>query len=125
MLQFMQDPNGPRQDWVLWGGIEAMESYGMTISRDIKLTEVAQGLAQELTNILPDNHREFYEGLSPYHLEDDYLFAHAGMRPNIDISQQSKRDLTFTRSPFLDHEALHAHYVVHGHTISNLSLIHI
>jgi len=118
MLEFINDPNGPRQDWVLWGGIEAMESYGMTIERDHKLVEVASELAKGLADALPELHLEFYKNLGLYHIEDGYMFAHAGLRPNVAHDKQTKRDLTYTRSPFLNHEELHPHYVVHGHTIS-------
>ena len=48
----------------------------------------------------------------------DYLFVHAGIRPNVHLSVQSQKDLRWIRQPFLDDEGDHGMVVVHGHTIS-------
>ena len=53
-----------------------------------------------------------------YHVIDKYLFVHAGVRPNVPLEKQTKRDLTWIRNSFLnapDHGL--PYVVVHGHTV--------
>jgi len=47
------------------------------------------------------------------------LFVHAGIRPGIDVDQQSQADLRWIRDPFLFDESDHGFVVVHGHTITD------
>ncbi len=48
----------------------------------------------------------------------DYLFAHAGIRPEVPLEAQDKADLLWIRDEFLDSTADHGVVVVHGHTPS-------
>ncbi len=52
------------------------------------------------------------------HLEGDYLFVHAGIRPGVAIEAQDPEDLIWIREPFLGSSADHGKVVVHGHTPS-------
>lgn len=47
----------------------------------------------------------------------DYLFVHAGLRPEVPIAEQSRSDLRWIRGSFLDHDESFGPVVVHGHTI--------
>lgn len=114
--EFMNDPLGQRQDWLEWGGIETIESYGIEVDKSIAYARQAEELAAALHAALPTTHREFLKNLALYHAVDDYLFVHAGIRPNVALEKQTKQDLTFTRDPFMAHEDHHPHRVVHGHT---------
>ena len=114
--KFLHDPNGKRHDWLQWGGVEAAASYGVFIDKNQTQKEQAEYVAKELSKALPQTHKEFLQNLELYHIIDDYLFVHAGIRPNIEIEQQTKQDLTFTREPFMSFEGEHPYYVVHGHS---------
>ena len=65
---------------------------------------------------------EFYDWLSElpvYTVKDNYLFVHAGVRPDVPLEEQNEFDLTWIRDPFLksrDHGLPYT--VVHGHTIT-------
>ena len=50
------------------------------------------------------------------HVEGDYAFVHAGIRPGIPLADQSREDLLWIREGFLDHEENLEKVVVHGHT---------
>jgi len=114
--EFLHEPNGKRQDWLQWGGAEAAASYGVFIDKNQTYKMQAEHVAKELTKALPQTHKEFLQNLELYHIIDDYLFVHAGIRPGIEIEQQTKQDLTFTREPFMSFEGQHPYYVVHGHS---------
>ena len=47
----------------------------------------------------------------------DYLFVHAGVRPDVPLNAQRSSDLRWIRDPFLDHDEGFGAVVVHGHTI--------
>lgn len=114
--EFMKDPCGHRQDWLQWGGVETLESYGVEVDRSKAYAPQAEDLAQALRATLPLTHQEFLKNLNLYHEVDDYLFVHAGIRPGVALEKQTKQDLTYTRDPFMAYEGPHSHRVVHGHT---------
>jgi serine/threonine protein phosphatase 1 len=58
-------------------------------------------------------------GMKLTHVEGDYLFVHAGIRPGIPLGLQKREDLLWIRSDFLDSEEDHGRVVVHGHTITD------
>ena len=63
-------------------------------------------------------HMEWLQSLPYYYVKDDYLFVHAGVRPNVALEDQTLHDCTWIRDPFLNEEDHGLPYtVVHGHTI--------
>ena len=49
----------------------------------------------------------------------DYLFVHAGVRPDLALADQRPQDLRWIRTRFLDHDRPLGKMVVHGHTIAD------
>ena len=45
----------------------------------------------------PKVHREFLNNLQLYFESDDYLFVHAGIRPNVPLDLQDPHDLVWIR----------------------------
>ncbi len=123
--EFMAEPQGHRQDWLQWGGAEAVESYGVEIDKSKAYGPQAERIAAELKEALPLIHHEFFKNLKLYYEVDDYLFVHAGIRPGVPIEKQTKQDLTFTREPFMSFEGHHPQRVVHGHTATRTQKIDI
>jgi len=68
---------------------------------------------------VPREHVEFLESFGDSCRFGDYLFVHAGIRPGIEVDQQSQSDLRWIRDPFLYDETDHGFVVVHGHTITD------
>ena len=66
---------------------------------------------------VPRSHREFLESFVDSCRFGDYFFVHAGIRPGIQIDQQSQADMRWIREPFLLDDTDHGFVVVHGHTI--------
>jgi len=62
-------------------------------------------------------HVKFLESFDDSCRFGDYLFVHAGIRPGVEVDQQSQADLRWIRDPFLFDETDHGFVVVHGHTI--------
>ena len=114
--EFLNEPEGARQDWLEWGGVETAQSYGVVVDDIKNPTEQAVSIAQNLRQAIPPTHQAFYKDLELYHVVDDYLFVHAGIKPDVDLEKQSKLDLIFNREPFMSFEGTHPYRVVHGHT---------
>jgi serine/threonine protein phosphatase 1 len=72
----------------------------------------------ELRKAIPDRHVKFLRGLIDTFRFGDYLFVHAGIRPGIDLGEQSQLDLRWIRAAFLEDRTDHGFMVIHGHTIS-------
>jgi serine/threonine protein phosphatase 1 len=71
-----------------------------------------------ITDAVPEGHRAFLTAMEDMVRFGDYLFVHAGIRPEIAIEEQNPNDLRWIRSQFLGSEADHGMMVVHGHTIT-------
>jgi len=69
----------------------------------------------------PPEHIGFMRGLALTHIQGDYLFVHAGIRPMIAIEEQKPHDLIWIREPFLDYNGPHPYVVVHGHTPESMA----
>lgn len=104
-------------DWLRFGGAETLQSYGLDPA-DLE-GQSDETKAQSIREVVPAEHREFLAGFSDSISFGGYLFVHAGIRPGIDVAEQSQSDLRWIREPFLQDERDHGFVVVHGHTISN------
>jgi len=111
---FLDDPEyhdpclKPEFEWLhpRLGGIETLESYGVT--PDIPHAEIMRAV--------PEAHRQFLKDMPLIHRFGDVAFVHAGIMPGVPLSEQTEDDLLWIRGPFhmetLPFEAL----IVHGHT---------
>lgn len=102
--------------WLRFGGIETLASYGLD-ARTLKTCGEAEQVAA-IAGAVPQSHVRFLESFADSVSFGDYLFVHAGIRPGVDLSQQSRTDLRWIRDPFLGDESERDFIVVHGHTIS-------
>ena len=66
---------------------------------------------------MPKSHASFIKDLPLTHIEGDYLFVHAGLRPGVALEDQDEEDLLWIRKRFHKASAKErpAHVVVHGH----------
>jgi len=124
LLQFPDDVSvGP--SWLTYGGVQTLASYFIEVSpgswRDGRELQRLQG---EIRRRVPRRHVEFMRGLPLTHIEGDYLFVHAGIRPGVPFERQERDDLLWIREEFLDSAADHGKIVVHGHTISERPELH-
>lgn len=118
MLRVMSGESELLSSWLRFGGRETLASYGL----DSKEVAGLQGgdLSQCLREAIPASHRAFLASFADSISFGDYLFVHAGIRPGIDLAEQSQSDLRWIRDAFLYDSTDHGFVVVHGHTISNV-----
>ena len=62
------------------------------------------------------DHQDWLEALPLTAIRGDYLFVHAGVRPEVPFEEQQADDLLWIRRPFLTRNHGLPYTVVHGHT---------
>lgn len=116
MMEYFSDP-GVAYGWFAWGGKATVRSYGVK-SKDKKGRPVSEEQIHELFNeLVPDNHKKFLKNLKYYHIEGDYIFVHAGLKPGIPLEKQHVDDMMTIRDAFIYPKTRFEKTVVFGHTV--------
>jgi diadenosine tetraphosphatase ApaH/serine/threonine PP2A family protein phosphatase len=103
--------------WLRYGGDATLHSYGVAVRPAVDEPPYYEALQEELRARLPRRHVEFLEELELSYETGDYLFVHAGVRPNQPLDRQTADDLLWIREPFLSSRRDLGKVVVHGHTV--------
>ena len=117
LLRFWED-GSLGEAWLMNGGLETLRSYGVEFLNLGFAGDVLAEVRRRLRQALPPGHLDFFQDLASWHVEGDYLFVHAGLRPGVPLDQQKDQDLFWIRHEFLNSGADFGKVVVHGHTIS-------
>jgi len=105
-------------DWLTFGGLETLMSYGVPLRSLPQTAEGVRSLRASLTAAVPTHHVRFFRTCVLHHSVGDYLFVHAGVRPGMALERQTPTDLMWIRDDFLRaRNPLPGRVVVHGHTI--------
>ncbi|HTE15693.1 MAG TPA: metallophosphoesterase family protein [Burkholderiales bacterium] len=113
-LQFLGDPNF-YCNWRSYGAAETLLSYGVMPPRFAREADYIRA-RDDFASKCPHEHLQFISQLQHYHVEDDYLFVHAGVRPGVALWDQLPEDLLSIREDFLLHRKNFGRMIVHGHT---------
>ena len=105
------------REFLRCGGRETALSYLRDAEEYNQLS--FEEVRQRLLEAVPANHLDFLKRLEDKVIIGDYLFVHAGVRPGIDIEEQTLADLRWIREPFLSSGRASNYCVVHGHTITS------
>ena len=97
------------------GGDATLLSYPITRAeyRELSLDE----LADRLPTLVPEAHLEFLESFEDQIVIGDYVFVHAGIRPNVPLGEQKVSDMRWIREEFFGHKGAFEKVVIYGHTI--------
>jgi serine/threonine protein phosphatase 1 len=116
MLRFLSQP-ADGGIWFMNGGAATMASYGAAPAGGWSIDD-AKVIRDGLANALPSDHMTFLRTLQTSHVEGDYLFVHAGVRPGVSLERQDPEDLIWIRDEFLRSTRDHGKVVVHGHSVA-------
>ena len=97
--------------WLLNGGGETLESYGISVARYLDALRSGQSAPD-----VPGAHRRFLGGLATSVRFGDYYFVHAGIDPDRPLEAQEPHDQLWIREPFLTSDRQFDAVIVHGHT---------
>ncbi len=119
----LTEKRGARCEWLAWGGLQALESYGVPPFGPHGVRDAA-ALAAEFEHALTETgHDRFYNDTRLFHTCGGYLFVHAGVRRGIPIKNQMPEDLLFIREDFLGQPHDLPYRIVFGHTIMPQPLV--
>jgi serine/threonine protein phosphatase 1 len=120
MLSFL-DGESDGLDWLSFGGLETLLSYGVPLRSLPNSGEAVKALQAALIETVPERHVAFFRQCLLHYTVGDYVFVHAGVRPGVALEKQTQTDLLWIRDDFLRVRApLPGRVVVHGHTICDL-----
>lgn len=117
MLRVLAGEMDMLPSWLRFGGAETLRSYGVEPREFPNLPD--EEVAARIRDAVPAEHRAFLASFADSISFGGYVFVHAGIRPGVDLAEQSQTDLRWIREPFLDDTTDHGFVVVHGHTITN------
>ena len=115
MLQFLDD-SSIGHVWLEYGGLETLQSYGVTRIKSANDVYQFERGRLELREAIPDDHLEFLNTLEIHATIGDYFFVHAGIRPGVPLEDQSEEDMLWIRDEFLSSDRQSEKVIVHGHT---------
>lgn len=98
------------------GGRETILSYG--VDPDAFARADLEEAQQMMMAAVPIEHREFLFGFEQMIQAGDYVFVHAGVRPETGLEEQASHDYRWIREPFLSYKGDLGCMVVHGHTVT-------
>ena len=101
--------------WLRLGGLETLVSYGVPAETLANGKQIAE-LQSAFHGALPQAHFRFFRDLKNSFECGDFFFAHAGVKPNVELSRQKENDLLWIRGEFLMSKDDFGKIVVHGHT---------
>ena len=117
VLRFLDGDLESGANWIAYGGDATLRSYGVDC-RD-SMPDFSELVAHQkaFAANFPAGHRRFLDSLSLSHVEGDYAFVHAGVRPGRPLAEQHPADLMWIRDEFHDSDDDHGHVIVYGHTV--------
>jgi serine/threonine protein phosphatase 1 len=101
--------------WLRLGGLETLMSYGVPPETLANVKQIAE-LQSAFHSALPKAHFRFFRDLQNAFACGDFFFAHAGVKPNVELSRQKESDLLWIREEFLSSNCDFGKIIVHGHT---------
>jgi serine/threonine protein phosphatase 1 len=99
MALMIIDGESPAASWLVQGGAETLESYGVADAGDI-----------------PRAHIDWMRALPVRYDDGRRFFVHAGVNPDLPLEAQDDDDLLWIREPFLSARRDYGRLIVHGHT---------
>lgn len=114
LLDFLNDAEIYRV-WGSFGAAETLVSYGIRppLFESSREFEAAR---RALCAALPPAHLAFLKSLLLWWSAGDYVFVHAGLKPNLALEEQQESDLLWIRGEFFAAGDSFGRTVVHGHT---------
>jgi len=106
---------GVLRSFMRYGGQATLLSYGL--SPRVLAEADSEELQRLMAEAVPPEDRDFLVGQKMVRL-GDYVFVHAGVRPDQPLERQTGQDCRWIREPFLSHVGDFGGVIVHGHTVT-------
>jgi len=120
MIDFLFNKKNNIKNWLNFGADQTFKSYDIEIVEFIK-DGFEDNIIDRLRNVLlkkmGSDHIDFLNNLELTYLTEKYLFVHAGIDPNKNFTEQTKKDYLWSRSSDFFHKDFKTEKtIIHGHT---------
>ncbi|WP_395674320.1 metallophosphoesterase family protein [Phenylobacterium sp.] len=115
LLAFLEAPEAG-EPWLRYGGAQTLAAYGVPAPGKEADPEAYVRARDELLDAMPASHLRLLQTLELMATAGDYVFVHAGVRPDRPLAAQKEDDLLWIRQTFLEAPGPFEKVVVHGHT---------
>jgi serine/threonine protein phosphatase 1 len=105
MLSFLGMPGHYGESFLINGGAQTLDSYGVT-----------ESTLDDAIEQIPESHVEFLKNLGTSYLRPPFLFVHAGIQPLRQLEEQNVEDMLWIRQEFIFKPHQIGATVVFGHT---------
>ena len=120
MIDFLFNKTNNIKSWLNFGADQTFRSYNIEIVEFIKdgfEEDIINNLRETLLNNMEESHINFFKNLELSYSSENYLFVHAGIDPDKNLSEQSEKDYLWSRSEkFFSKDFKSEKIIVHGHT---------
>ena len=117
MLEFIDDPLGRGARWLVNGGIQTLQSFGIKPGKSKPDAEEAMELADQLEDALPEGMQDWLRNLPMQWSSGDVHCVHAAMDPSAAPDNQKERHLLWGHREFMKVPREDGACVVYGHVI--------
>lgn len=117
MRDFLANPV-PDHPWLLHGGWQTLESYGIYARNLPKGRDAARRLQMAVQSSIPEPHLDLLEALAPYILLPNAVLAHASLDPSQPLDAQPLEALLWGEPQIVATAEREWPVLVHGHVIS-------
>ena len=113
LLGFLDAPE-QGSDWLDFGGMQTLGSYGIAPPRD-KSDKAQLTVARDAFLTAISDHLPFLRGLRSMYRSGDVVFVHAGVNPERALDNQSERQLLWGSGNTPQGPVIEGMRIVHGH----------
>jgi serine/threonine protein phosphatase 1 len=104
-------------EWMLEQYLNGTNQFGFLANGGLTtLDSYSNGGFTEETNLIPATHLDFLRQLRIYYETDQYIFVHAGLRPDVPLEEQNEWDMLWIREEFIYSDFDFGRRVIFGHT---------
>ena len=120
MVDFLFNKKNNIKNWLNFGADQTFKSYDIEIVEFIKdgfEDNIIDRLRDVLLKKIGSDHIDFFNNLELTYSTEKYLFVHAGIDPNKNFTEQTKKDYLWSRSSDFFHKDFKTEKtIIHGHT---------
>ena len=114
LLEFLADPMNRGVRWLRHGGIETLESYGISLSMESSAAQIEAG-SREFRAYLANGAENWLRSLPVMWQSGNLLVTHAGPDPLRPVSEQEEKVFLWGHNRFLRERRRDGLWVAHGH----------
>lgn len=117
LISFLLEPELKGRRWLHNGGVETLESFGITGLTETATDAALRGARDAIFDALGDAGLRWLSDLPAVRWSGNVVITHAGADPNLPMDEHDETTFVWGHPDFLRKPRTDGFWVVHGHTI--------